>query len=141
MKLILTHTFQCTFILLRGTMRISNFQYSNKHICTIIVNDFRCISIWPVIFKLFEHCIGDRFSTFLASSDHQFGFKKGSSCSHAIHIIKTIVGYYNQGGSMVHLCALDLSKAFDKMDHNDLFVKSMERKLPVELLCIIENWF
>ena len=54
---------------------------------------------------------------------------------------KTVVNYYNKGGSTVNLCALDLSKAFDKMDHNALFVKLMERKLPVELLCIIKNWF
>ena len=90
---------------------------------------------------LFKHCILDRFSTFLASSDHQFGFKKGSSCSHAIHTVKTVVDYYNKGDSTVNLCALDLSKAFDKMDHNALFVILIERKLPVELLCIIENWF
>ena len=99
------------------------------------------MSICPVIFKLIEHCILDRFSTFIASSNHQFGFKKGSSCSHAIHTVKTVVDYYNKSGSTVNLYALDLSKAFDKMDHNALFVKLIERKLPVELLCIIENWF
>ena len=105
------------------------------------VNVFRGIPICPVISKIFEHCILDCFSTFLASSDHQFGFKKGSSCSHTIHTIKTVVDYYNKGGSMLNLCALDLSKAFDKVNHNALFFKLMERKLPVELLCIIENWF
>ena len=99
---------------------------------TLPVNDFRGISIRLVISKLFEHCILDRFSTFLALSDHQFGFKKGSSCSHAIHTVKTAVDYYNKGGSTVNLCDLDLSKAFDKMDHNVLFVKLVERKLPVE---------
>ena len=91
--------------------------------------------------KLFEHCILDRFSSYLASSDHQFGFKKGFSCSYAIHIVKTVVDYYNKDCSTVNLCALDLSTTFDKMDHNVQFVKLMERKLPVKLLCIIENWF
>ena len=57
----------------------------------------------------------------------------GSSCSHAIHTVKTVVDYYNKGGSTVNLSALDLSKAFEKMDHNALFVKLMERKLTVEL--------
>ena len=105
----------------------------------LIVNDFRGISICPVIVKLFEHCILVRFSPFLASSDHQFGFKKGFSCSHAIHTVKIVVDYYNKGDSTVNLCALDLS--IDKMNHNALFVKFMKRKLPVELLRIIENWF
>ena len=39
------------------------------------INDFRDISICSIIFKYFEYCIIDRFSTFLVSSDNQFGFK------------------------------------------------------------------
>ena len=41
----------------------------------ISVSDFRSIFICQVLFKLFEHCILDRFSTSLVSSDNQFGLK------------------------------------------------------------------
>ena len=92
-------------------------------------------------FQVFEYGIIARFSTFLVSSDNQFGFKIGSNCSLAIQIVKTVVDYYNKGGSTVNLFVLYLSKVFDKMDHNTLFVKLMERKLPVKRLCIIEIWF
>ena len=38
------------------------------------VDDFRGIAIKPVISKVFEHCILDRFKPFFATVDTQFGF-------------------------------------------------------------------
>ena len=38
-------------------------------------------------------------------------------------------------------CAIDLSKAFDKVNHHALFIKLMRRNIPVALLDILENWF
>ena len=43
--------------------------------------------------------------------------------------------------STVFMCAIDLSKAFDKVNHHALFIKLMRRNLPVPLLDILENWF
>jgi len=40
-------------------------------------NDFRGIAISPIISKVFEHCVLDRFPTYFNSCDAQFGFKKG----------------------------------------------------------------
>jgi len=39
------------------------------------------------------------------------------------------------------LCATDLSKAFDKVNHHALFIKLMKRNIPVQLLHIVENLF
>jgi hypothetical protein len=39
------------------------------------------------------------------------------------------------------LCAIDISKAYDKTNHFALFVKLMERNIPVQLLAVLENWF
>jgi len=39
------------------------------------------------------------------------------------------------------MCALDLTKAFDKMNHHGLFVKLMEKRILVMLLHVIEHWF
>jgi len=44
-------------------------------------------------------------------------------------------------GSTVNICALDLTKAFDKMNHHGLFIKLMKRNIPVQLLAVIEYWF
>ena len=37
--------------------------------------DFRGISISPVISKVFQHCILDRYNNLFTCSDNQFGFK------------------------------------------------------------------
>jgi hypothetical protein len=104
-------------------------------------DDFRGIAISSILSKVFEHCILERFSKFLYSADNQFGFKKGVGTSHAIYTVRRCVDRFVKGGSTVNLCALDLSKAFDKMNHNALFIKLMKRLLPVELLTVLEHWF
>ena len=43
----------------------------------LMVDDFRGISISLVLSKIFENCILYRFSSFLATTDKQFGCKKG----------------------------------------------------------------
>ena len=39
-----------------------------------------------------------------------------------------------------NICSLDLSKAFDKVNHFGLYIKLMKRLIPVELLETLENW-
>ena len=103
------------------------------------LRDFRGISISPVLSKIFEHCILDRVSSFLVTSDNQFDFKKGLSCSHAIYSIRSVIDEYVVGGSTVNVCALDLSKVFDRMNHFASFIKLMNRNTPVNLLTVIEK--
>jgi hypothetical protein len=104
------------------------------------VDDFRGIAISPVISKIFEHCILDRYQHLLTTSDNQFGFKKGLSCSHAIYTVRNLVERFISGGSTVNICAIDVSKAFDKVNHCGLLLKLMQKNIPVELLQLLENW-
>jgi hypothetical protein len=83
----------------------------------------------------------DRYSDYFETSDYQFGFKKQLSCSHVVYSVRSVIESYVANGSTVNLCALDLSKAFDRMNHFALFIRLMERNFPVEILKIIENWF
>jgi len=43
---------------------------------SLTVNDFRGISISPVLSKVFEYCVINKYSKFLLTSHNQFGFKK-----------------------------------------------------------------
>ena len=108
---------------------------------SLTVEDFRGISISPVISKVFEKCILDRYISFLQTSDHQYGFKKDSGCSKAIYSVRNVVDIFISNRSTVNICALDLSKAFDKMSHVGLFIKLMERMVPNKLLTTLESWF
>ena len=50
---------------------------------SMTVEDFRGISISPVLSKIVEHCLLDLYATFFTTSETQFGFKKELSCSNA----------------------------------------------------------
>ena len=95
----------------------------------------------PVLSTILEHCILDRFSSYLTTSDNQIGFEKGLICSHVLYSVVIVIDSFITGGSTVSVCAIDLSKAFDKMDHHALFTKLMHRLVPNVLLELVEIWF
>ena len=103
--------------------------------------DFRGIAISPALSKVFEHCLLKQLQSLINSDDSQFGFKKGLSCSHAIYTVRNIVNRWVSRGSTANLCAIDLSKAFDKVNHHALFIKLMHRNIPAQILELIENLF
>jgi len=107
---------------------------------TITVDDFRGISISPVISKVFEHCVLERYCDYFTTSDNQFGFKKGRSCGHAIYTLRSAIDYVNYGIT-VNVCSIHLSKAFDRMNHYALFLKLMDRNIPSNFLFLPEKWF
>jgi len=74
------------------------------------------------------------------TNQNQFGFKKNIGCNHAIYSVRKIVDRAMKEGSTVNLCTIDLSKAFDKVNHQALYIKLMRRRVPVELLELLENW-
>ena len=80
------------------------------------------------------------FGSFFDTADNQFGFKKGLGCNFAVRAVRNIVESFTKGGSTSNLCAIDLSKAFDKVNHHALYLKLMKRFIPNELLDILECW-
>jgi len=80
-------------------------------------------AICPIISKVFEHCLLESFQLFLCSDDNQFGFKKGVGSGYAIHTVCNIVDQtdqYNKAGYTANMYALDLSEAYDKVNHHAL---------------------
>jgi hypothetical protein len=53
---------------------------------------------------------------------------------------KNIVDRFILGGNTANLCSIDLSKAFDKVNHHALFIKLMKKHIPVILLELLEFW-
>jgi len=99
-------------------------------------NDFRGIAISPIISKVFEHCVLGTFRICFTSCDAQFGFgfKKGLGCRNAVYMVRTIVGKIIAGGNTVNMCAIDLTKAFDKVNHNILFMKLIKMAYPIRAI-------
>jgi len=80
-----------------------------------------------------------QYHSYLYSSENQYGFKKGVSCNSAVFTVRKLVDSFVNRGSTVNLCAIDLAKAFDKVNHHALYVKLMKRFIPAPLLNVIVN--
>ena len=60
--------------------------------------------------------------------DHQkqFGFKKNSSCNHAIFVLLQALHYSKIRKMCLYTIAIDFSKAFDKVNREYLWCKHIE---------------
>ena len=85
------------------------------------------ISILPGLSKIFERAVYNRIFQFLTDNNilfhHQLGFRPGHSTSHAL--IKLVSKIATAVDSNTYLAGvfLDLSKAFDTLDHDILLTK------------------
>jgi hypothetical protein len=106
-----------------------------------VVDNYRPITLSPVISKVFEHCLITVFSTFISSDNLQFGFKPGLSCSDAIFTLRTVCDYFNKRGSNIYVASLDASKAFDKVNHARLFSLMLTKKVPLCFINVMIDWY
>jgi len=105
------------------------------------VDGYRGITISPILSKVFELGIGEKLDSYLRTSDLQFGFKKKLSCGHAIFSVRSTIDYFVKRGSTVNICAMDLSKAFDKINHYCCFLRLLERRIPLCFILLLECWY
>jgi len=81
------------------------------------------------------------FEKQVESDPLQFGFKQKSSYQHALFSLQTIVDHYVKHGSTVNICALDISKAFARVDHYALLQLLMDRSVPRNFIGILLDWY
>ena len=104
-------------------------------------NDLRIISLTPFFSKVMEKFVVEWLMGFIGSKldPKQFGGLKGNSISHyMIELIHFIL--YNQDYNLpigVLLCAIDFSKAFNRLNHNLLITKLSDMGVPGWLLNIV----
>jgi hypothetical protein len=106
-----------------------------------VSDNYRGITLSPVISKLFEMVLIRLYDKRLASDTLQFGFKQNSSCKHALFTLRTVIDHYVKDGSTVNICALDISKAFDRVDHFALLQLLIDRQLPRNFIGVLLDWF
>jgi hypothetical protein len=94
-----------------------------------LLENYRPISILPIFGKLFEKIIYRRLYSFFVSQgilhEKQFGFREGHSTSHALNYSMELVQSALKRKQHVLAIFIDLSKAFDTLDHNILLDKHM----------------
>ena len=91
------------------------------------IENYRPVSILPVFGKIFEKIIYNRLYSFFISKgilrEEQFGFRKGHSTAHALHQSVDSINKSLDNGRHVLGIFIDLSKAFDTLDHSILLTK------------------
>ena len=82
-----------------------------------------------------------KLEPFLKTSDRQFGFKKNTGCMQAIHNVKQTSTISLPQDSTVNIAALDITKAFDKINHYKLFLCLMDRFISGNIIKLLANWY
>ncbi|CAH1969187.1 unnamed protein product [Acanthoscelides obtectus] len=106
--------------------------------------NYRPISLLPVISKIFEKCMALRLVTFFEAnelfSQYQFGFRQGkSTVMGVLNLVSSIIDAFHGGGyNTVLFC--DLSKAFDCVSHDILLKKLLAYNFSYDSIKLIESY-
>jgi len=103
--------------------------------------EIHCITLTPVVAKVFECVLLSNCEEFLATDSLQFGFKRYAGCPQAVFTLRSVIDYFISRGSGVYAAALDISKAFDTVCHAKLFQCLVDTGLPGWIVLVIENWY
>ena len=99
--------------------------------------NYRGIAISSLILKVFDNCLLLLFGHLLSNDSLQFGFQRGCSTVQCTWAVQETISHYIRGGSDVFCCLLDFSKAFDKVNFNELFRKLRIRNFPPIVLRLL----
>ena len=99
--------------------------------------NYRLIAISSLVLKLFDFILLEISSPYLKPSALQFGFQKGLSTGLCTWSLTETINFFRNRGSPIHLCLMDLTKAFDLVKLSVLFNKLSGHVPPILLRLII----
>jgi hypothetical protein len=103
------------------------------------VSNYRPISLFSIVSKVFERCVYNRLIEHVSINIHQlqFGFLRGKSTTAQILQVLQEIGEMLDKRVQIDLVYLDFAKAFDRVDHRLMVNKLKNFGISGTLL----NWF
>ena len=101
------------------------------------INNTRPVAISDCLQNLFEKVLLYEINKGHQDHKQQFGFKTNSSCSHAVFVVTQAANFAKQNGQRMYTCAVDASKAFDKVSRPHLWIKLMRLKIQTSFVIAI----
>lgn len=105
------------------------------------IDNLRPVAISDVISNLFEGTLLSLLTQDYVENIKQFGFRKNSSCSHAVFALKQAIKYCKSSFKRVYVCAIDLSKAFDKVNRTHLWAKMIDKGVNPYIILAIRSYY
>ena len=104
-------------------------------------SNYRGIALSSIFGKIFDNVVLVRYSSYITSSELQFGFKARSSTNLCTMVMKETIAYYVHNHSPVFCTFLDATKAFDRLHYCKMFRALIERQLPASILRVLINFY
>ena len=102
---------------------------------------YRPITVACSLSKVFEYVLLPEILPNVDYVSNQFGFKPNIGCQHAHRILTSFLIQAQKDGSEVHLCALDISKAFDSVCHSQLWYSLTQLGVNSSVICVLRFWY
>ena len=109
-----------------------------------VLSNYRPIAITSTIAKIFEYCILSKMNNYIKRNQilnpKQFGFTENSNTTTALTTIINDITLSVDDSLLVNVLFLDLSKAFDSIDHNILLNKLQNYGFRGKINNILRNY-
>ena len=108
-----------------------------------IPNNYRPISLLNSIYKIFVAILNKRINSVILKNDllpeHQSGFQKGRSTASRIWALISLIKHQKSKDENIHLLYLDIKKAYDSVNHEQMLETLTILGFPNQLIKIIKN--
>ena len=124
--------------MLRGTI---NPVVKDKHGNITSSDNYRPVMSSSIFLKLFENCLKVKIGDYCNLNDRQHGFRSKYSTTTACFALKETIFSYVNANSSVYACFIDISKAFDSIDHKILIEKLLDSGISKVYVNLIKFWY
>ncbi|CAF1025691.1 unnamed protein product, partial [Brachionus calyciflorus] len=105
------------------------------------IDNIRPVAVSEPLANLFETVLLNRLNESFQESNKQFGFRSNYSCSHAVFCLKQALKVARNLKKRLYICAIDASKAFDKVVRAKLWLELIKKDIPPPIILAFIHYY